>query len=344
MAYIYTQFDPVDDVVQEISEVQTAPIWSGNSGTMTTFFTSSAQSASSGDFYMEIKNGDDITDSTATTQFSIAFGHFSGSGSADFDNTSKPGVSPSRAIYHQYANMLLPDSQNKFIIGGAYVEPIYVININRSRFKEQIDPGNWQLNLDANGSGVVDQDVLSLVDDSDSATSTINEAGRIYNIVSGSITDGPYATSNAHTFGHVYVDQGVMVFDATDLKTATNQCSQSLGGNDLNDNLTNFFKAITGSANNASPTFTARNKEEVKSTHYFVRVKNQAYNYSDNPTFVTGSDSTLRYADFKDNPNTYITTVGLYDDNDNCLAIAKLSKPLLKSFSREALIKVKLEY
>ena len=31
MAYIYTQFDPVDDVVQEISEVQTAPIWSGNS-------------------------------------------------------------------------------------------------------------------------------------------------------------------------------------------------------------------------------------------------------------------------------------------------------------------------
>lgn len=342
MAYIYTRFDTTDDIVQDISEVQTAPIWSGNVGTMTTFFTSSAQSASSGDFYMEIKNADDITDSTAITQFSIAYGHFAGSGSVDFDNISKPGVSPSRAIYHQYANMLLPDSQNKFIIGSSYVEPIYVININRARFKEQIDPGNWQLNLNANGGK--SSDILHLIDDSDSATSHINEAGRIYNIVSGSITDGPYSTADAHVYGQVYVDQGVMILDAGDLRSATNQCSQSFGGNDLCDNLTNFFKAITGSANYATPTFTARNKEEVKSTHYFVRVKNQAYNYSDNPTFVTGSDSTLRYADFKDNPNTYITTVGLYDDSDNCLAIAKLSKPLLKSFSREALIKVKLEY
>jgi hypothetical protein len=44
------------------------------------------------------------------------------------------------------------------------------------------------------------------------------------------------------------------------------------------------------------------------------------------------------------NPKTYITTVGLYDDNNELLAVAKLSKPLLKSFSREALVRVRLEY
>ena len=190
---------------------------------------------------------------------------------------------------------------------------------------------------------MIDSDCFHLVDSSDSATSTINEAGRVYDVVTGSITDGPVGTTNTEKFGLVYVDQGVIILDPTKVAAKTTY-TRTVGSNAFGDNVGSFLDAITGSAAGATPKFTARNKEEVKSTHYFVRVKNQAYNYSDNPTFVTGSDATLRYADFKNNPNTYITTVGMYDDADNCLAIAKLSKPLLKSFSREALIKVKLEY
>ena len=335
MAYIYTNFDSTDDIVTQISEVQTAPIWSDNTATLSAFYTSSTQSGSDNvQSYLDILNG---TAGSSVTQFSITYGHYAGSGSLDYDNTSKPGVSPSRAIYGQYANMLLADGTDKFTIGGSEVDDILVINIQRNRFKEQLDPGNWQLNL-ANSTKP-----LHLVDSSDSATSTINEAGRVYDVVSGSIQAGPFSTSNSHTYGKVFVDQGVIILDPTDIASKTTY-SQNESANTHGDNVKSFLNAITGSAGNATPKFTARNKEEVKSTHYFVRVKNQAYNYSDNPTFVTGSDSTLRYADFKNNPNTYITTVGLYDDNENCLAIAKLSKPLLKSFSREALIKVKLEY
>ena len=237
--------------------------------------------------------------------------------------------------------MLLADGTDKFTIAGSEVDDILVINIQRNRFKEQLDPGNWQLNLDANGKSL--GDVVHLVDSSDSATSTVNEAGRVYDVVSGSITAGPFSTAASHSFGKVFVDQGVIILDPTKVDASTTY-TRNVTANTHGDNVGSFLNTITGSANNAVPKFTARNKEEVKSTHYFVRVKNQAYNYSDNPTFVTGSDATLRYADFKNNPNTYITTVGLYDDNENLLAIAKLSKPLLKSFSREALIKVKLEY
>jgi hypothetical protein len=340
MAYTYTHFDAADDIVTQVSEIQTAPIWSDNTATLENYYTSSTQSGSANvNSYLEILDG---TTSNATTQFSITYGHYAGSGSADYDNTSKPGVSPSRAIYGQYANMLLPDGTDKFTIGGSEVDDILVINVNRARFKEQLDPGNWQLNLDSNNKN--DSDVLHLVDSSDSATSTINEAGRVYDVVSGSITEGPMSTSNTHTYGKVYVDQGVIVLDPLEIASKTTYTRATRAGNTFQDDVGSFLRAITGSAAGATPKFTARNKEEVKSTHYFVRVKNQAYNYSDNPTFVTGSDATLRYADFKNNPNTYITTVGMYDDNDNCLAIAKLSKPLLKSFSREALIKVKLEY
>jgi len=43
-------------------------------------------------------------------------------------------------------------------------------------------------------------------------------------------------------------------------------------------------------------------------------------------------------------PKVYITTVGLYNDNNELLATAKLSKPVQKSFDRELLVKVRLDY
>ena len=52
----------------------------------------------------------------------------------------------------------------------------------------------------------------------------------------------------------------------------------------------------------------------------------------------------LYYSTFVNDPQTYITTVGVYNTNRELLAVAKLSKPLLKSYSREAIIKVKLDF
>ena len=72
--------------------------------------------------------------------------------------------------------------------------------------------------------------------------------------------------------------------------------------------------------------------------------QNQEFNYSNNPTFVTGSNGTFLHASMLRNPSVYITTIGMYDNINRLVAVAKLSKPLLKSFNREALIKVKLDY
>ena len=43
-------------------------------------------------------------------------------------------------------------------------------------------------------------------------------------------------------------------------------------------------------------------------------------------------------------PQVYITTIGLYNSNNELLAVGKLSKPLLKNKSRELLVRVKLDY
>ena len=90
--------------------------------------------------------------------------------------------------------------------------------------------------------------------------------------------------------------------------------------------------------------FVSRREENLNTTHYFCRATNQKFNYTNNPTFFTASDGTLTVSSFDSDPHTYITTVGLYNDNNELLAVAKLSTPIQKSFSREAIIKVKLDY
>ena len=100
-----------------------------------------------------------------------------------------------------------------------------------------------------------------------------------------------------------------------------------------------FYNHIKGGA-----FFKARNAQTITSTYYFCRVKSREFNFSNNPSFVTGSNGDLKHSAMQKNPQVYITTVGLYNDANELLAVAKLSKPLLKNFSREALIKVKLEY
>jgi hypothetical protein len=92
-----------------------------------------------------------------------------------------------------------------------------------------------------------------------------------------------------------------------------------------------------------------RKSEFVPSTNYFVRVKNKEFNYSNNPTFVSdGTDGqtkgTIIYPELISNPRTYITTIGLYDSNNELLAVGKLSRPTQKSFDNELLIKCRIDF
>ena len=90
--------------------------------------------------------------------------------------------------------------------------------------------------------------------------------------------------------------------------------------------------------------FDARRTENVSTSHYFVRATNREFNFSNNPTFVTGSNGTFVESSFEKDPKTFITTVGLYNDANEMIAVAKTSQPIPKSFDKEVLIKVKLDF
>ena len=93
----------------------------------------------------------------------------------------------------------------------------------------------------------------------------------------------------------------------------------------------------------AGASFELDSEEKVSSQFMFVRVKNSEFNYSSNPSYID-TNGNLNNTTMADSPTSYITTVGLYNDDNNLLAVAKLSQPLRKDFTTEALIRVKLDY
>ena len=345
---VYTAFK-VGDVVEGGVEKVTRGLWSGNVGTLTSFYTSSAQSATQKEYYYEIFDGIS-TNSTSEAQFSVTYGHNAGSGSLGQNEDS-----PSNAIYSQYAQILLPDQQRTFTFNDVSSEQIYAININRARIKDRLDPGNFQLNLaELSGSAELiyntgsnlavssSNKIIKLIDDSGDTQQAATQIGRTYNLVSGSILNGVYSPKTY--YGQVFPEQGVVILNADTMDTALSFGSVT-ASNTNGDNAFKLLTSISGAAAiNSDYGFAARNEERVQSTYYFVRAKNGEYNFSNNPSFVTGSNGAFRQPTFANNPKSYITTVGLYSSAQELLAVAKLSQPILKSFSNEVLVKVKLDF
>jgi len=346
MADIYKAFT-TDDIV--LGDVQTIsqPIWSEDMNPWTSsystgigWFTSSAQLSQSGDYYMNIYHRDPQTAPNAAIQIAVAYGHRQGSGSVGDANTigNNANDTPSRAIYSQYRNQLLPPTDGIFTFDTTDSDEILVINVSRARFRQKVDPGNWELRL-GSGSGAnmtgSSTKYSTFIDASGAGdTPAINEAGRIFGIYSGS---GGVTQSNTQ-YGLFYPDQGVFVFHAGLLRANLGHPYNSGSAVQARNHVT-MSLALSG-----SNYFAARSEEKITSTHYFVRITNKQFNFSNNPTFVTGSTGTFLHASMLRNPSVYVTTIGMYDGLNQLLAVAKLSKPLLKSFNREALIKVKLDF
>ena len=352
----FTKFDLVNDVVSNQIETVTAGVWSDNVASLTTFFTSSVETTSQRRYYIDVYQANPSS-STAEVQFALAFGHALGSGS---DSQGQLNDSPSKAIYSQYKQLLLNPSDTRFTTAGSgSTDYVYVVNFKRNRIKESLDPGNWEIPLiaissratNATGSVVTGSSstIVKLIDDSSITTGTTTTSGKVYNIVSGSINSGVFNPTAPVYYGLAYPDYGTLILDGKMLDQQLGFATVTGSSVEGNNHFV-LFHSISGSTFFTDPStadkygFQARNSEKITSTHYFVRIKNAEYNFSNNPSYVTGSVGQIAQSTFVGDPKTYITTVGLYNDNQELLAVAKLSRPLLKSFQREALVRVKLDF
>ena len=96
----------------------------------------------------------------------------------------------------------------------------------------------------------------------------------------------------------------------------------------------------------AGTAITFQNKTEINSSIYFIRALPDEFNYSSNPTYTDGG--AIRVNPFNESefrkPFSYVTTVGLYGDSDELLAVAKLSRPIEKNDEKDLTIRVRLDF
>jgi len=340
-----------EDKVENVISTRAEPMWTDGS-ILTTFFTGSVQDTNTGKYYYDVHT---TTDQTTDVQVAVSYGHRLGSGSEGSATTGT--TNPTKAIYSQLRQVILPAQTTRFNFHGDsgvnyYSDDIFAVVANRARYREKMDPGNWELHLQS-GSGT-DANTISLIDDSGAgADPTIGDAKREFNIVSGSIIDGVYTTAsasaaatNSGSYGLFYPEMGMIVLNPNALCSGNGnvaaakyveEVGTSASSNDLNHR--KLFNSIKSGSS-----FSARREEQKRSSMYFCKILGGEFNHSQNPSFVTGENASLVNSSFITEPNTYITTVGLYNDNNELLAVAKLSRPFKKDPNTEAHIKVRLDF
>ena len=364
----FKRLEPEDFIVS--SDSVTSTVWSNNSPSLNTYYSSSTQKeGTSGPYYLSVYQADSTTDEAAV-QFQIAYGNKNGGGGVNFDS-SVPFTSPTTTIYGQYRTLVLEDENASFIFGESFTgsadNDFYVISIERARYKQSLLPGSLNLVLSSSNANY---SVIQLTDDSNMVTlPTYYGTQRAYQLISGSNGQSYQAvaggtgtgyTPDSGSYGLVLPDISTIILNAAALNdnTATgggiNLITNS-GSDTFGDNPTKLYDAISGSAvyiadqteignPPTSNTFELNSQETLTSDYVFIRARNSEYNYTENPSFISGSTGEVIYPYFINNPQTFPTTVGLYNDSNDLLAVAKLSRPIQKDFTKEALVRVKLDF
>ena len=326
----FKRLDPEDFLVSIDSVTATA--WSTNNPTLTTFFTSSVTSTNDSYYKNVYQTGSTISGSAV--QFAIAYGRKIGSGSANF-NDLVPGVTPTRTVYGQYRNLVYGSETAEFIFGTVTASDFWAINVDRARYKEHLLKGTFNLKLSGSYN-------LQLTDNSGMvSTDTYLDCGRVYQIISGSngtAYSGTGYSPSSGSYGLFLPDIATIILNPLALSQSINlEPSRSNDSDGLN--IQRLFAAVSGAAS-----FQLNSEETVTSDYVFVRARNAEFNYSENPSFISGSTGDVIYSVFINSPQTYMTTVGFYNDTNDLLAVAKLSKPLTKDFTKESLVRVKLDF
>ena len=261
---------------------------------------------------------------------------------------------------------------------NGFEDYMYFIVAERARMKDRLNKENWTLTLSGSGgftSGTGSTDLendapsgsaLSLTDDSKTVTATQTHLGPRYNVVSGS--DGTIiAASSSKYYGHYFPNVGVIALRGNMLSASDHGLpgasgyvdTASFGGHSgslgvgfapelNNDGSADNALKLANSINMAQQKL--RNEEDQTTKSYFCRALAGDFNFTMNPTFISGSDKAFANQDMVGYPHTFITTVGLYQSAGNnpnssqLVAVGRLSSPVQKNYGTEATIKVKLTY
>ena len=246
---------------------------------------------------------------------------------------------------------------------GTKMDNVFFVNMSRLLVKDEIKKGTFSMSLGVSSSYNQDKEVFNrqivITDSSGSdgyfVNSPAGEYGVLYATASvGSNQANILPANQSYAVGLLYYQAGIAVLSGSVFNDAADGgiISNAVGTSRLNSTAgATGFQYVTGSSisgssddiRNRISNIQFNNTVELNSTVYFCRVNHNEYNYSTNPTYLSESKVRVK-TKTTDTPVSYITTVGLYNDNNELLAVAKLSEPLKKDPSNEFTIRVRLDY
>jgi len=330
----FIRLQNTDQIVD--NELIVRPAWSNNIQTLTTFYTPNVNDSS---YYLNVYSVPPAINPSSTEEFNISYGHISGSGSVI---STQDGVGSTQAIYGQFRNIVYNSELSDFNFNGTISPDIYIISVKRNRFRESIKEGSFNLSLKSGSY------TLNLTDNSNESniTSFIGN-NKYYTIVSGS--NGSMASGStisgtvSGSYGFLFPDKGLIILNARalSLPTGSNGINlQTLSGSTTNvtNNCTRLYQYIQAGSN-----FKLSSKETISSQYITARIPYRELNHTTNPSIIDNNGNVL-YKTLIDNPEVFVTTVGLYNDTNDLLAVAKLSKPIKKSFIKDLQLKIKLSF
>jgi len=283
-----------------------------------------------------------------------------------------PGVQNSKKInmYNQFAQVLLGytgsantveifESDLNFADNNNQMKEVVFVNFSRLLVKDQIKKGSFSMILGTGswtdpfgvvgGGAFTSSMTLSDVSASSAETGTGNSNGGDYGVLFQTAGGGTAQTglgTGSIAKGVVFYQAGIVVLTASvfsnkdsDFFIEKNGTKRGIGNAYVSASISGSCNAVRRRIRNIS----FNNNTEINSTIYFCRAPHNKFNYTSNPTYVSGSKIVVKNV-AADEPKTYITTVGLYSSANELLAIAKLSEPLKKDPSNEITLRVRLDY
>jgi len=259
-------------------------------------------------------------------------------------------------IYNQMAQVLVGydhtgsiqrfDEDGDVLAGGSKLDDVIFLNFARLLTKDEIKKGTFALTLGATQAYATPfTDRILIQDTSGSDGYLVNSPVGEYGILYATNAAGTRLNGNDQKCGLIFYQAGVCALTSSIFQS---QLSSSAYMNSSNEDME---AVLTGSNIEAASdalrhriyNLQFNNTVELNSSVYFCRVNHNEFNYSTNPTYLSGSKIRVK-TQSSDLPVSYITTVGLYNDNNELLATAKLSEPLKKSSDTEFTIRVRLDY
>lgn len=249
-------------------------------------------------------------------------------------------------IYNQMAQVLVGydtgsnvrtfDADGDFAAGGTKHHNAIFVNFSRLLVKDEIKKGSFSMVIGSGSSYGTPFSSIGTITDSGAATSYLtNSPAGEYGILKSGSTN----------VGLLYYQAGIAVL------------TSSVFGNsgtsiEMNSDAHTFQGLLTGSTIDQSAdairhriqNISFNNTTELNSTIFFCRANHNEFNYSSNPTYLSGSKIIVKDNEPLNLPRAYVTTVGLYSPDNELMAVAKVSEPLRKDPTNELTLRVRLDY